>query len=89
MKISVVLDYRLLFQFITKPAPFPARQRSNKRTKEHAWGEQKIGEKLGGSEREGGRGRGEKESAFPSLVSLPPSAPCFSHSLPRSLVSFA
>ena len=54
---------------------FFSRRRSNKRAKKHACGVQKIGEKLGGGEREGG-GYGEKRNRVssarltPSLCSL-------------------
>ena len=60
-----------------------SRRRLNNRAKkraseEHAWGQQKIGEKRGGGEQEGGGG-GEKRPS--------PSAPFFLHSLPVSFPS--
>ena len=59
-------------------------ERKSGRGKEHAWGEQKIGEKWGRSEREGGGGGEKKIGVFPSLASPPPSAPYISQSLPVS-----
>ena len=62
--------------------PFPGGDRTSARksgqAKEHAWGEQKIGEKWGGGEREG---------AGKALVSPPPSALYFSHSFSVSFPS--
>ena len=52
------------------PSPFPDRDRTSERksgrAKEHAWGEQKIGKRWAGGEREGGGG-GEKRNRLQSI----------------------
>ena len=56
---------------------FPGRdQRSEQKSgqaKEYAWGEQKIGEKWEGGEREGGRG-GEKRNCLQSIPNILPNS---------------
>ena len=61
-------------------------ERKSGRAKEHAWGEQKIGEKWEGCVREGGGG-GEKRNIGVSFAGLTPSLCSLFFALPPSFVT--